>query len=117
MSDRALRRLALLVALLPGPVAAASAAATAVPDPTRPAVGIPAPAANDPASGPLVLQSTLVSPRQRVAIINGQRLRPGDRIGDARLEAVGPGWVRLSTPSGRTELRLSFSRPNPPVNR
>jgi hypothetical protein len=65
----------------------------------------------------LVLQSTLVSPQQRSAIINGQRYRLGESIGDARLEAIGPGWVRLRSPTGSTELRLSFSNSARPVNR
>jgi hypothetical protein len=65
----------------------------------------------------LVLQSTLVSPSQRSAIINGQRYRLGDAVGDARLEAIGPGWVRLRSPTGSTELRLSFTNSTRPVNR
>jgi hypothetical protein len=64
-----------------------------------------------------VLQSTLVSPSQRSAIINGQRYRLGDAVGDARLEAIGPGWVRLRSPTGSTELRLSFPNSTRPVNR
>ena len=104
MSDR------LAIALVLGLLAAASrpvAARDPVPDPTRPAV--PAPT--------LLLQSTLVSPRQRSAIINGQRYRPGDRLGDARIEAIGPGWVRLATPTGPAELRLSYPTLTRPVNR
>lgn len=94
-------------------------AASAVPDPTRPAIAMRAEASPDNASLPpaMVLQSTLVSPRQRSAIIDGQRFRAGDRIGDARIEAIGPGWVRLATPTGRTELRLSFPSLTRPVNR
>jgi hypothetical protein len=112
-----LRRVACLLLALTA--CGGAAAASAVPDPTRPAIALPAPAADDsvaPAAA-LVLQSTLVSPRQRTAIINGQRYRAGDRIGDARLEAIGPGWVRLATPTGRTELRLSYSSMTRPVNR
>lgn len=116
MSERNRRRVAPLLAILLAGLPVAGIAA--VPDPMRPAIMAPAPTAPGAASPPrLVLQSTLVSPQQRVAVINGQRFRPGDRIGDARLEAIGPGWVRLVTPTGRTELRLSFSNPNPPVNR
>jgi hypothetical protein len=59
----------------------------------------------------------LVSPSQRSAIINGQRYRLGDAVGDARLEAIGPGWVRLRSPTGSTELRLSFTNSTRPVNR
>ena len=116
MSERPTSVLALLVVALAMPAAIAAS----VPDPTRPAIAAPPAAGADaeaPAPAPLVLQSTLVSPTQQVAVINGRRFAPGDRIGDARLEAIGPGWVRLATPTGRTELRLSFSNPTPPVNR
>ncbi len=94
--------------------------AAPVPDPTRPAIvagaATTAAAANAPDSA-LVLQSTMVSPRQRSAIINGRRFRLGERIGDAQIEAIGPGWVQLSTPTGRIELRLSFPLSTRPVNR
>lgn len=105
--------LALALALAAGSVLAAS-----VPDPTRPAILRQAEAAPgaEPRAG-LLLQSTLVSPRQRSAIINGQRYRIGDRIGAARIEAIGPGWVRLATPTGPSELRLSFPPLTQPVNR
>ena len=121
MSDVRLRGIVFAVALLTI-AASASPAVARVPDPMRPAVAMPAPATAgattaEAAPPPLVLQSTLVSPRQRSAIINGQRYRLGERIGDARIEAIGPGWVRLATPTGREELRLSFSTSTRPVNR
>ncbi|MBS3960070.1 MAG: hypothetical protein KGZ52_11820 [Xanthomonadaceae bacterium] len=105
---------ACMLALLLGlPVAFA-----AVPDPTRPAITLPPPAAAPATAAPaLVLQSTLIAPGQSSAIINGQRLRRGDRIGEARLVAIGPGWVRLETAAGTTELRLSHSSLLRPVNR
>jgi hypothetical protein len=92
-------------------------AAAPVPDPTRPAIA-PRVAMDETAPvAALVLQSTIVSPQQRSAIINGKRYRAGDAVGDARLEAIGPGWVRLRGPTGSTELRLSFSNSTRPVNR
>jgi hypothetical protein len=101
---------------------AALALAGEVPDPTRPS--LPTPVSEADASegeareaAPLVLQSTLVSPRQQSAIINGQRYRVGDTVGEARLEAIGTGWVRLATPTGPRELRLSFPTTTRPVNR
>ena len=122
MFDVRFRCTVLALALALFAVASMSSAFARVPDPTRPAIAMPAPAAAgatsaDAAPPPLVLQSTLVSPRQRSAIINGQRYRLGERIGDARIEAIGPGWVRLATPTGRQELRLSFSTSTRPVNR
>lgn len=111
MSDRP--RLLLPLIALVGLLGAASP----VPDPTRPAMAPPVGASDEPPASVLVLQSTLVSPQQRSAIINGQRYRLGDTIGDARLEAIGPGWVRLRSPAGSTELRLSFTNSTRPVNR
>jgi hypothetical protein len=96
---------------------AAPAAAGAVPDPTRPAVMPTTTSAESAPVAALVLQSTLVSPRQRSAIINGQRYRLGAKVGDARLEAIGAGWVRLRGATGATELRLSYPVSTRPVNR
>lgn len=117
--DTPRRRMRHLAAgLLALALALAATAAAAVPDPTRPAV-FPRPslAQGAPVAAALVLQSTIVSPTQRSAIINGRRYRIGDSVGDARLEAIGPGWVRLATPAGRSELRLSYSNLTRPVNR
>ncbi len=107
-----LRRVLLLAS-----VAGLLGAAAPVPDPTRPAIASRVASTEAAPAAALVLQSTLVSPQQRSAIINGQRYRLGDALGDARLEAIGPGWVRLRSPTGSTELRLSFSNSTRPVNR
>lgn len=107
-----------LVALVVGIAGLPASATTVVPDPTRPAVMPVAPAGpGDAPAAALVLQSTLVSPRQRSVIINGQRYRLGERVGDARIEAIGAGWVRLRGPTGATELRLSYPTSTRPVNR
>lgn len=92
-------------------------AAGEVPDPTRPAISVPFAAdASEDVPAPMVLQSTLVSPLQRTAIIDGRRYRIGERVGDARLTSIEPGVVRLSGPTGSTELRLSYSTSSRPVN-
>ena len=41
------------------------------------------------------LASTLVADGRRVAIINDRTVRPGDRVGGARVLAIEPGRVRL----------------------
>lgn len=103
-----------LLAALP----AAALAARPVPDPTRPAIALPSPgAASATASATPVLQFTRVAPGQTSAIVDGRRVRPGDRIGDARVVAIGPGWLRLQSATGTTELRLSHSSLIRPVNR
>lgn len=107
---------ALGLALAAAPACAAGRAA--VPDPTRPAVFIPA--EGDADASPAAsrqLQSTLVSPRQRAAVIDGQRYAEGDRLGDARILSIQAGVVRLRGPDGDSELRLSFSPVTRPVSR
>lgn len=93
-------------------------AAAPVPDPTRPAIALPSPgaAAASVVAAP-VLQFTQVAPGRSSAIVDGRRVRPGDRIGDARVVAIGPGWLRLESAAGTTELRLSHSSLARPVNR
>lgn len=114
MSKRLLNASVLAASLL---LATAASAAGEVPDPTRPAISAPVVTdASESAPAPMVLQSTLISPQQRSAIIDGRRYRIGERVGDARLAAIEPGVVRLSGPMGNSELRLSYSISSRPVN-
>jgi MSHA biogenesis protein MshK len=80
--------------------------AAELPDPTRPPAGISAAqeqAATPKASG---LQSVLISPARRAAIINGQTVVLGGKLGDSRLVEVSEAGVVLQGPSGRRELAL-----------
>lgn len=82
--------------------------AEVLPDPTRPTGagmndGVGAAAAA--ASGP-VLQSVLVSPNRRVAVINGQSLAVGDRIGEARVAKITETEVTLAQGGQTQVLRL-----------
>jgi MSHA biogenesis protein MshK len=52
------------------------------------------------------LQSLLIAPSRRYAIVDGQLLGVGDTIGDARVVAVTPAGVRLRSTSGTRTLRL-----------
>ena len=54
----------------------------------------------------LVLQSTQVSPRQRVAVINGQRLSVGDAIQGASVADIQPFQVTLQRAGREITLRL-----------
>ena len=56
--------------------------------------------------GGLVLQSTLVSPRQRVAVINGQRLSVGDAIQGASVTDIQPFQATLQRAGREITLRL-----------
>jgi len=52
------------------------------------------------------LQSILSSPQRRIAIINGSRVREGDRIGSARVVRIRDSHVLLNTGSRTVTLRL-----------
>lgn len=74
-----------------------------LPDPTRPYTGLPA--WNHRPAG-LVLQSTLVSPLQRLAVINGRTFKTGERVDDAVILQIHPYGVILSRAGRRQLLRL-----------
>lgn len=86
-------------------LSALPAAAQALPDPTRPAAGEHV-AAGAPAARASVLQSVLVSEGRRVAVIDGQLVPIGGRVGAYRLVSVEPTSVVLQGPGGSRTLRL-----------
>jgi hypothetical protein len=53
-----------------------------------------------------ILNSTLVGPERRIAIINGNPVREGDRVGEARVVQIRASEVRLQTPGYPITLRL-----------
>lgn len=72
------------VSLLPVP-----AAAQALADPTRPPAALGSSAADsDKPEEPPALQSVLISPQRRVAIINGRSVQVGDKVGQARVARI-----------------------------
>jgi hypothetical protein len=77
-----------------------------LPDPTRPPIG-PAAAAAPKAeiAGPQ-LQSTMVSPTFRRAVISGRTYQPGDRLGGAVIVDIQPYEVTLRQDSRETRLRF-----------
>ena len=90
------------------PVLSVSAsAAEALPDPTRPPVLLVAPEdAKVAAPASPVLQSVLISPVRRVATINGQIVKIGDKIGDARVVRVAESEVVLQNGKDVQVLKL-----------
>jgi MSHA biogenesis protein MshK len=76
-------------------------------DPTRPPAGIAAPVAE---AGAVVaatgLQSVIIGKNRRAAIIDGQTVELGGRIGEAKLIEVNPAGVVLRTAQGRQALML-----------
>jgi len=69
-------------------------------DPTRP------PAELSASTVPSELQSIIISPTRRAAIINGQTVELGGKAGDVRLIEVSEGSVVLQGEKGRQVLTL-----------
>jgi len=69
-------------------------------DPTKPPSELSAPAA------PNELQSIIISPARRAAIISGQTVELGGKVGDVRLIEVSEGSVVLQGAKGRQVLTL-----------
>lgn len=84
-----------------------------LPDPTRPAIGIPAAAEAGTGAGnapqPSVkegLQSVIISPQRRAAVINGITVELGGKVGDATLVDVRESSVVLQSAQGKRVLEL-----------
>jgi len=99
------RYIAALLLLLFVDIASAHAddSLTGLIDPTRP---YSAGAMSSQSRGGLVLQSTLVSPRRRLAVINGHAFSVGERIGGAKIVAIRSYEVILSRAGKQNTLRL-----------
>jgi len=92
------------------PVASPQGGPEALPDPMQPPARA-RPAKRARASAPSWrLQSVLVSPGRRVAVINGRALAVGERIHGARLVAIHPGHVVLQQGSRRIVVRLAMPK-------
>lgn len=99
-------RIFFLALTLVGPTVQA-VAAEILPDPTRPPAeaGMETPGALPVATGP-ALQSVMIRPDRRMAMIGGQLIAEGERFGDTRLVKVSESEVILSGPEGRQTLKL-----------
>lgn len=71
-----------------------------LPDPTRPR---DAGATNGAPTG---VQSILISPRRKVAVVQGRSVTIGDRVGDAEVVDIRPYEVILRRAGRETSLRL-----------
>lgn len=58
------------------------------------------------ARAPFRLQSILLGPERRIAIIDGQRLRVGERLENAEVRRIEPGRVVLDRNGERIELTI-----------
>ena len=81
--------------------------AQALSDPTRPPIptGAPVAAPRAGASGP-VLQSILLSPLRRLALIDGRMVKVGDRVGSAEVVAIDFDSVRLRRGDSISVMKL-----------
>lgn len=89
----------------------AAAHAQALADPTRPPPGVRGGAGSASGrgageSGGLVLQSVIISETSRSAIINGEHVMLGGKIGPARLIKVSEATVVVLTGDARRTLKL-----------
>lgn len=76
-----------------------------LPDPTRPYTGSAAGAPPPEATGP-VLQSTIISPVDRRAVISGRSYRVGDRVDGAVVADIQSYEVTLKRGGRESRLRL-----------
>lgn len=76
-------------------------------DPTRPPAMIESASERDTSasSGP-VLQSILISPTRRIATINGQAFKPGDKFGETRVVKITENEVVLRSGQEMQTLKL-----------
>lgn len=81
------------------------AAAEALPDPTRPAIGAEGGVAAEAPAGPR-LQMIKISPAGRSAIIDGQEVTVGSRVGDRRVVRISEGEVVLRGKNESETLKL-----------
>lgn len=97
------RRLSALVAA--SAIGASALAAFAAPfaDPTRP----PSPDGDrtEAPIGPRV-ESILIAPDRRIAVVNGQEVTIGSRIGDGEVVRISESEVRIRKPGGEESLKL-----------
>lgn len=102
-----LRQLLMVASLMPGYAAADGFNGWS--DPTRPYTGKAA--AEAPQGAGLVLQSTMVSPERRIAVINGRRYATGSRLANWEVAAIDTNEVVLRDQGKEKRLQLL-----PPLN-
>ncbi len=97
----AVRLIAYAACLLATPLGAAET----LPDPTRPPPGIDTVLAAPVGSGP-ALQAIRIEGRQRSAVIGGETVRVGSRLGEQRVTRIDHDQVVLVGPAGTQTLKL-----------
>ena len=100
-----MRRASILLAVI-CITAASTAVAQALRDPTRPPAASAKGMTGRTGQSGWILQSVLISPERRYAIINGEVVAVGGSIAGAELVAVAAERVTLRTPEGLRVVRL-----------
>lgn len=95
-----------LTALILGLGGAAAAGAQGMTDPTRPPGGMAATAGDEAVSAGPVLQSVMLSPGRKIAMISGEIVVLGGRYGSARLVKLTESEAVLKNGPETTVLRL-----------
>lgn len=95
-----------LIFLLIVPCAAVTAGAQGLTDPTRPPGVLSGPAIDGAAGGGPVLQSVMLSPGRKVAVISGKMVVLGGRYGSARLVKLTESEAVLKDGAETTVLKL-----------
>jgi len=110
-----------LLVLLVASIAAAASAAQGAPfaDPMRPPSVVDMPM--EVATGGPRLESVLIAPDRRIAVINGQQVGVGGRVGAGEVVRITESEVQIRGADGIATLRLvpEFARrpPQPPQKR
>lgn len=109
MAERLIAAMCALTALFAGSSASQAALAQALRDPMRPPAAAEASALQGAGAAPAAarLQSVLISPGRRVAVIDGRVVRLGERVGDATLVAISESQVVLQRADARETLKLN----------
>lgn len=89
-----------------GLVAACGALAQGMSDPTRPPAASSAPEVARSEVAVSRLQSVLISPGRKLAVIDGQTVALGGRVGDATVVAISPSQVILQTGGAYQTLKM-----------
>lgn len=109
----------LLSLLLAGTIGAGCAFAQ-VPDPTRPAGAMMAPDATGGGAAPVEsgVQTVILRPGGKsVAVINGQHVAVGDKLGDKRVMKITESEVVLKGESGREVIKVTPDIEKVPVKK
>ena len=101
----------LIVALVLAGASVSQAQEPPLQDPMRPHVVVRSASAGPRVEDGLKLTAVLVSERRRIAVINGQFYRVGDRVNGDEIIRIEPGSIQIKRGSEQILVTLSDARP------